>query len=212
MSTRAIPAKKPPTAEEIGESAILIDVHLRAREIAGPSGNRSLSAEIWTRELRAIRSRVLHVAIAEYLRRFPMSRDRTLYTQVTNSNAEHVFGCLFCRETTGRLGLLDAADNQRWWALIYDHVELCAYRMLAGQIEPVPPGRNAREPAVANLVGGDLFRSAQEAAEYLGVHLPPVRTLRRMPVRELRDLITSARAEMREIAESIEDERDRRAG
>lgn len=204
-------AKEPPDAEIRGTAAALIDVHLRwmeserETEIA-TSKVAQVSAmfansDIWTEEVRAMRTGVLRAAVGEYLRRFPTARSTgATYVQVVDDEDTHVV-CLFCRSNLNTVGK-SGATSTRFWSKIYEHTELCAYRMLAGQLEPVGPGVAEGEKVlpVSKLKGRSLIRAAEQAAEYLGETIPKHRAkrgtrtgLRKGLATELRQLVKRAR-------------------
>lgn len=213
-------AKEPPSAEICGEAAALIDVHLRwlddvrSAEMVATSRVSQLSAmfvasELWTPELQAMRHRVLPAAVGEYLRRFPTARSTgATYVQVIDDDECHIV-CLFCRDNLNTVGK-GGGQSSRFWQQIYKHTELCAYRMLAGQLEPIGPGGMKGESVlpVSKLKGRALIRAAEQAAEYLGETIPKYRAkrgnrtgLRKGLATELRALVTRARqvAKEREV-------------
>ncbi len=212
-------AKDPPSSEICGDASVLVDIQLRwlddsGRNRATVATNKvsQLSAmytasEIWTDELRKMRTRVLEAAVAEYLRRFPTARSSgASYVQILSDEECHIV-CLICRANLNTIGKVNTVSPQ-FWHRIYEHTELCCYRMLAGQIEPVGPGlaKGEKEQPLSKLKGAALIRAAEQAAAYLGETIPKYRRkrgtrtgLRKGLATELRALVRRYRVAAKEL-------------
>jgi hypothetical protein len=161
-----------------------------------------------TPELREICTRVIDEAIAQYLRVFPMARNKdhtfVQMPRTIDGVGEIDFLCLFCRASLNTVAAGSGSLPQGFWIKLQKHSDLCAVEFLLGRLDPVGPNgertKKQRVIAVHKLTGRRLIEEAKAAAEYLGWPEPKARTAHGRAGRvaggrtgELRKIVSEAR-------------------